>query len=132
MTLYYVKQDNMGWCCEADSGPYYEDHEESFVDCECELPDNAMTAEHLQDCNGGGLVIEWRSATSNELSAHESGRYDGYNDGFSFGREREREVIIALLDAEHSEYTYQHQENKGAYIDDCPACFAIAIIKGEN
>lgn len=44
----------------------------------------------------------------------------------------ERYRIIELLDAEHSEYTYQHQENKGAYIDDCPACFAIAIIKGEN
>jgi hypothetical protein len=47
-------------------------------------------------------------------------------------REQERERIIDLLDSEHSEYTYQHQENKGAYIDDCSACFAIAIINGEN
>ncbi len=52
--------------------------------------------------------------------------------GFDRGQEAERERIIALLDLEHSEYTYQHQENKGAYIDDCSACFAIAIINGEN
>jgi hypothetical protein len=56
-----------------------------------------MTAEHLQDCNGGGPVIEWRFAKMKELSAHASGRYDGYDDGFGFGREREREVVIATL-----------------------------------
>jgi hypothetical protein len=52
--------------------------------------------------------------------------------GIAKGVKMERERIIALLDLEHSEYTYQHQENKGVYIDDCSACFAIAIIKGED
>lgn len=51
---------------------------------------------------------------------------------FIQGREFERARIIALLEAEHSEFTFRGDENKGTYIDDCAACFAIALIKGEN
>ena len=59
--------------------------------------------------------------------------YDGFFRLWTrYGAEAERERIIALLEAEHSEFTYQHQENKRVYIDDCSACFAIALIKGDN
>jgi hypothetical protein len=44
----------------------------------------------------------------------------------------ERERIIALLDSEHSEFTAQHQGDKKMYIDDCAACFALALIKGDS
>ena len=98
MTLYYVKQDNMSWCCEDDSGPYYEDHEESFVNCDCELPDSKMTADHLHGCNGGGPVLQWREATEKELIAWVVGTQDSFGDGFDSGVEHERERIIELLD----------------------------------
>lgn len=52
--------------------------------------------------------------------------------GQADGKYQERERIIALLDGEHSEFTHQHQENKRAFIDDCAACSAISLIKGEN
>lgn len=45
---------------------------------------------------------------------------------------KERQSIIALFDNKHSEFTYQHQENKGAYIDDCWACLALSLIKGKS
>lgn len=115
MTLYYVKQDNMSWCCEDDSGPYYEDHEVSFVNCECAIPVNKMTADHLHGCNGGGPVLQWREATEKELIAWVSGTQDGFGDGFESGVERERERIIELLEQADS------------------ACspWAIALIKGD-
>jgi hypothetical protein len=121
MTLYYVKQDNMSWCCEDDSGPYYEDHEESFVNCECVLPDGKMTADHLHSCNGGGPVLQWREATEKELIAWVAGTQDGYGDGFEEGAKRERERIIELLsdDAE-----IWHSENLQKDL--------IALIKGKN
>ena len=43
----------------------------------------------------------------------------------------ERGRIIELLDGEHSEWTAQHQEDRSVFIDDCSACFAIDIIKGD-
>lgn len=80
MTLYYVVQDNMSWCCEDDSGPYYEDHEESFVNCECDISESQMTADHLHGCNGGGPVLKWRKAKNKEYLAWRrgfiSGKYD--------------------------------------------------------
>ena len=140
MTLYYVKQDNMSWCCEDDSGPYYEDHEESFVNCECELPDGKMTADHLHGCNGGGPVLQWREATEKECSAYQSGWFEGRHDQSEddytwteIGERNERERITALLksklDCEFTNYdilgSLDHSEH-------CKACELIALIKGEN
>jgi hypothetical protein len=48
------------------------------------------------------------------------------------GARRERERIIALLDAEHSEFTEQHQTDPIYLGDDCSACFSIAVIRGEQ
>jgi hypothetical protein len=128
MTLYYVKQDNMSWCCEDDSGPYYEDHEESFVNCECELPDGKMTADHLHGCNGGGPVLKWREATDKECAAYQSGWLDGRHDQSEddytwteIGERNERERIIRIIEK--------------AIIDSegyCHADTVIALIKGEN
>ena len=77
MTLYYVVQDNMSWCCHEDSGPYYEDHEESFVNCVCDIPENEMTADHLHGCNGGGPVLEWCKAKNKEYIAWRNGLTNG-------------------------------------------------------
>jgi hypothetical protein len=49
-----------------------------------------------------------------------------------FGENQERERIIALFETEHSEFTAQHQQDKNAYIDDCFACLAIELIKGDK
>lgn len=73
MTLYYVKQDNMSWCCHEDSGPYYEDHEESFINCQCGHIIGPMTGDHLQSCGGGGPVLQWREATRKECIAWQGG-----------------------------------------------------------
>lgn len=85
MTVYYVKQDNTVWGCGEPGccGEYYEDIVESFVDCNCNISDNEMTADHLQGCNGGGPVLKWRKAKSLEIQAF----FDGKNDGFEEGSE---------------------------------------------
>jgi len=57
---------------------------------------------------------------------------DAYQLGIATGEWMERERIIALLDSEHSEFTAQHQGDKKMYIDDCAACFALALIKGDS
>lgn len=79
---------------------------------------------------------DWKKEVEEEMTDNFgllNDREEAFINAFKEGiRREERERIISLLDAEHSEYTYQHQENKKAYIDDCAACFAIAIIKGEN
>jgi hypothetical protein len=77
MTLYYIKQDNTIWCCEEDCGPYHEEIDETFVNCECDIPESQMTADHLHGCNGGGPVIKWRKAKFKELIAWRRGYDDG-------------------------------------------------------
>lgn len=84
MTIYYIKQDNTVWCCEADSGPYYEEIEESFIDCKC-LPESEMTADHLHLCNGGGPVLKWRKAKNLEIRAFDGGKNDGFDEGWDSG-----------------------------------------------
>lgn len=67
------------------------------------------------------------------MSWKDDGNFSTLEDIQAYGdarAEAERERIIALLEAEHSEWTAQHQENKRVYIDDCSACFAIDLIKG--
>ena len=95
MTLYYIKQDNTVWCCEEDSGPYYEEIEESFVDCKC-LLESEMTADHLQGCAGGGIVLKWRKAKTLEIQAFESGKDEGFEDGFDKGIEYQKKKEESL------------------------------------
>lgn len=89
MTLYYVKQDDTipgcgdPECC----GEYYEEITESFVKCECDIPETEMTADHLHGCNGGGPVLEWRKATDIEKIAYDSGVTNGYWVAFEAGIE---------------------------------------------
>ena len=89
MTIYYVKQDNTIWGCgEADCcGEYEERIEESFVDCDHEIPESEMTGYHLQACNGGGDVLDWREAGSFEILAFRDGKSDGFQEGSDWGIE---------------------------------------------
>lgn len=86
VTIYYVKQDNTipgcgePGCC----GEYYEEIEESFVECKCEEIGPDM-AEHLQICLGGGPVLKWREAKRLEVLAFSDGKDDGYQEGFDAG-----------------------------------------------
>ena len=89
MTIYYVKQDNTIWGCgEAGCcGEYYEEIDETFVDCDCEISEEQMTGDHLQGCVGGGPVLEWRKADNLEIKAFESGRGEGFQEGSDWGIE---------------------------------------------
>jgi hypothetical protein len=91
VTLYYVKQDNTVWCCEEDSGPYYEEIVESFVDCDHNIPEPEMTADHLHGCNGGGPVLKWRKAKELEVQAFSSGKDDGFQEGWDSGIEWQKD-----------------------------------------
>lgn len=78
--------------------------------------------------------------TTEEISEHwvnnplikPRSRVTMYDKAIRIAKAEERHSIIALFDSKHSEFTYQHQENKGAYIDDCWACLALSLIKGES
>lgn len=94
MTVYYIKQDNTSWCCEEDSGPYYEEIEEIFHVCECEkvIPDDEPDmALHLQTCLGGGPILKWREATKREALAYVDGKSDGYSEGHYDGAEWQKQ-----------------------------------------
>ena len=93
MSIYYVKQDNTIWTCgDTDCcGPIIEDVEESFVYCNCESIEVEMS-EHLQKCWGGGPVLEWREATSLEMTAFADGRNYGFEDGYDSAVEFERRL----------------------------------------
>ena len=89
MTVYYIKQDNTIWGCGEPEccGEYEERIEESFVDCEHEIPESEMTGDHLQGCNGGGEVVNWRKAKHLEVLAFEDGKSDGFQEGSDWGIE---------------------------------------------
>jgi hypothetical protein len=89
VSLYYIKQDNTIWGCgEADCcGEYEEEIDESFVDCDCEIPESRMTGDHLQSCNGGGDVLEWRKADRFEILAFRAGTSEGFQAGSDWGIE---------------------------------------------
>ena len=86
-SIYYVKQDNTVWGCGDPEccGEYYEEIDEDFVKCDHDIPESAMTGDHLHGCNGGGPVLEWRKATKMEMKAFYAGQEDGYQDGWSDG-----------------------------------------------
>ncbi len=87
MTIYYVKQDNTIWGCgDPDCcGEYYEEIEESFVDCTCQVE---VDSDHLHSCNGGGPVLGWRKATDLEAIAYRNGKDNSYYDGYELGFEQ--------------------------------------------
>lgn len=91
MTIYYLKQDDTIWGCGDPGccGEYYEDIRESFVNCECGIPEAEMTGDHLWGCNGGGPVLKWRKAKPKEIQAYQDGISDGYSDGWESGIEWE-------------------------------------------
>jgi hypothetical protein len=93
MTIYYIKQDNTIWGCgEADCcGEYEEEIDESFVDCDCEIPESEMTGDHLQSCNGGGDVLDWRKADRFEILAFNAGKDEGFQEGSDWGIEWQKE-----------------------------------------
>jgi hypothetical protein len=47
-------------------------------------------------------------------------------------RADERERIIKLLEANHYKNTWEHYPTKWVYMENCMACNAIALIKGEK
>ncbi len=89
MTVYYIKQDNTIWGCGEPGccGEYEERVEESFVDCDHEIPESEMTGDHLQACNGGGTVLNWRRAKGREITAFRHGYEHGYGEGWEAGLE---------------------------------------------
>ena len=91
MTIYYIKQDNTIWGC-GDSqccGEYYEEIEESFIDCEHNITNTEM-ADHLQGCNGGGPILKWRKAKNLEIQAFRDGKDDGFEEGYNFTIESQK------------------------------------------
>lgn len=88
MTLYYIKQDNTIWGCGDPEccGEYYEQIEESFVDCKCENIEFEM-ADHLQCDAGGGPVLKWRKAKPLEVQAWNDGKDEGFQEGSDWGIE---------------------------------------------
>ena len=93
MTVYYIKQDNTIWCCEADCGPYYEQIDESFVECTCEQVEPNVKpdiAGHLQSCAGGGPILKWREAKPLERLAFMRGKDDGASEGYFDGVEYQK------------------------------------------
>ena len=95
MTIYYIKQDNTIWGCgEADCcGEYEEEIDESFFECEHEIPESEMTEEHLQACNGGGEVLKWRKAKRLEVRAFRAGTSEGFQAGSDWGLEYQKKQI---------------------------------------
>jgi hypothetical protein len=91
MTIYYVKQDNTIWGCGDPEccGEWYEEIDETFVECKCEQIEFDM-AEHLQVCKGGGPILKWRKATPKEIQAFSDGKDDGYSDGHWAGIEYQK------------------------------------------
>jgi hypothetical protein len=92
MTIYYVKQDNTIWGCGDPEccGEWYEEIDETFVDCTCEHIEprsEANMTEHLQSCIGGGPVLKWRKAKRLEIQAFEDGKSDGFQEGSDWGIE---------------------------------------------
>lgn len=94
MTIYYVKQDDTIWGCgDPDCcGEYYEEISESFVNCECDIPEDKMTGDHLQGCNGGGPVLKWRKAKLKESQAYGDGLTEGFQEGSDWGIEWQKKA----------------------------------------
>ena len=92
MTIYYVKQDNTVWGCGDPEccGEYYEEIDETFINCDHEIPEAKMTGDHLQGCVGGGPVLKWRKAKRLEIQAFSDGKDDGFQEGWNAGEEYER------------------------------------------
>jgi hypothetical protein len=94
MTIYYIKQDDTIWGCGEPGccGEYYEEIKESFVNCECDIPEDEMTGDHLWSCNGGGPVLKWRKAKKKEIQAFENGGDSVYYKAFEDGAEYQKKV----------------------------------------
>lgn len=116
MTIYYLKQDNTIWGCgDPDCcGEYYEEIDESFVDCTCKVE---VDSDHLHVCNGGGPVLEWRKATPLEIQAYTDGHGEGWSDGADWGEKYQIERIIKLFHISEEPWTLEE---------------IIALVKGEN
>lgn len=136
MTIYYVKQDNSIWGCgEADCcGEWYEEIDETFVDCDCGISESQMNGDHLQGCVGGGPVLEWRKADNLEVQAFEDGKSDGFQEGSDWGIEWQKERTIKILETEatkESDYCTLPIDP-----EHCSMCWhydrLIALIKGEK
>ena len=138
MTIYYVKQDNTVWGCGDPEccGGYFEEIEESFVKCDCEHIEprsEANMTEHLQSCNGGGPVLKWRKATPKEIIAFNSGKDDGFQEGWNAGEEwqkkRQNDATARLFRPveQHTVHELIHQGYKvevdGSMIDKPIAVF---------
>jgi hypothetical protein len=98
MTLYYVKQDNTIWGCGDPGccGETWEQIEESFVDCNCQSIESVMS-DHLQVCNGGGPVLEWRKAKKKEALAFKDGETNIYYEAFEKGIEFQKKEDASKL-----------------------------------
>jgi hypothetical protein len=94
MTIYYVKQDNTIWGCGDPEccGEWYEEIDETFVNCECEhVNEHTDMVEHLQSCVGGGPVLKWRKAKRLEIQAFIDGKNEGFGEGWNAGEKYEQE-----------------------------------------
>ncbi len=56
----------------------------------------------------------------------------GYTTGFYDGKQAEQDRILALLEAAHYENTWEHYPTKWVYMENCMACNALWLIKGES
>jgi len=103
MTLYYVKQDDTIWGCGDPEccGEYYEEISESFVECNCGIPEEDMTSDHLHSCNGGGPVLKWRKAKKKEVQAYQdgigNGRVSGWEDGIEWQKKKADDEAMRLF-----------------------------------
>lgn len=126
MTIYYIEQDNTVWCCEEDSGTYYENIGISFVKCECsQLIEQETFEEHLQSHKGGGRVLKWRNATENEISAWYASGDEFFEEGIKFERER----IIKILTDQLTQKVSVWDESLGHAVSVNQADLIIALIK---
>ena len=126
MTIYYIKQDNTVWCCEEDSGKYYEQIDVSFVKCECsQIIEQETFEEHLQGHKGGGRVLKWRKAKQNEISAWYAAGDEFFDEGIEFEQQR----IIGRIKAQICFDALADQE--GRCSNHSGKCFELGLLVKE-
>jgi hypothetical protein len=94
--LYYIKQDNTIWGCGEPGccGEYQEEIDFLFVNCDHEITESEMNADHLQACAGGGEILAWRKAKAKEVLAYDGGLGEGYSEGWIAGAEWQEKKAI--------------------------------------
>lgn len=129
MTIYYIEQDNTVWCCEEDSGKYFEQIETSFVKCECsQMIEQESFEEHLQGHKGFGRVLKWRKAKKNEISAWYAAGDEFFDEGIDFERNR----IIKLLEEEILKTLRGFGDSDIKERDVANLDYIVSLVKGEN